>query len=350
VSAVDAGNMQTKCRKDAKVMGEKNTISVVLCTYNGERFLPAQLESICAQTRQPDEMIVNDDVSTDRTIEIIEDFSKKAPFPVKLEINSQNLGSTKNFERAIWRATGSIIFLCDQDDVWLSHKIEKIKKIFDSDDSIGLVFSDAVLIDEYSHPIGKNLWDYSFPRWERKKNMLEVLLRQNVVTGATAAFRSKFREVFSPIPTDIPNLIHDGWIALVISAFAKVQALDEKLIMYRQHPQQQLGIIRELSSHKDYKEVIYFEKKEIQRLEKMRSALQEFPAFQSGEISNSIQNILDLYIREKQERVEHLQARTDLPKLRFQRLIPIWRELLTGRYHRFSRGFLSAAKDFLLKD
>jgi len=332
-------------------MGEKNRISVVLCTYNGEKFLPAQLESIRVQTRQPDEMIVNDDVSTDRTIEIIENFSKKAPFPVKLEINSQNLGSTKNFERAIWRATGNIIFLCDQDDVWLNHKIERIEKIFDSDDSIGLVFSDAVLIDEYSRPIGKNLWDYSFPWRERKKkNMFEVLLRQNVVTGATAAFRSKFREVFSPIPTDIPNMIHDGWIALVISAFAKVQALDEKLIMYRQHPQQQLGIVRELSSHKDYEEIISLEAKEIQRLEKMRSVLQEFPAFQGGEISSSIQNVLELYIREKQERIRHLQARMELPKLRFQRLIPIWHELLTGRYHRFSRGFLSAAKDLLLRD
>ncbi|GIU82285.1 MAG: glycosyltransferase family 2 protein [Acidobacteria bacterium] len=331
-------------------MDQRNKISIVLCTYNGERFLPAQLESIRTQTRQPDEMIVNDDGSTDRTVEIIEEFSKKVPFPVRLEINERNLGSTKNFERAIWRASGHLIFLCDQDDVWLNHKIERIESVFDSDDSVGLVFSNATLIDENSRPIGKNLWDYSFPKQQREeKNMLKVLLRQNVVTGATAAFRAEFRKLFSPIPTDIPNVIHDGWIALVISTTAKLVALDENLIMYRQHSGQQLGIIRESKTLSDYADDIFYEEKEIQRLERIFSALQNLPAFQSHKVSSSVQKIIELYIEEKQERIEHLRARKNLPKARFRRLIPIWRELLTGRYHRFSRGFLSAAKDFWLR-
>jgi glycosyltransferase involved in cell wall biosynthesis len=332
-------------------MNRHSKISIVLCTYNGEKFLHAQLESIRKQSRQPDEIVVNDDISNDHTVKIIENFAKTVSFPVRLEVNERNLGSTKNFEKAIWRATGDIIFLCDQDDIWASHKIERIEEVFKSDNSIGLVFSNAILIDENDKPIGRKLWDYTFPQQQRKKNMLEVLLWQNVVTGATAAFRSEFRELFSPIPTNIPNMIHDDWIALTISAAAKVVALDENLIFYRQHPEQQLGVIRNYNQKsrksKSYEEDINFRLEEIKRLESLPSILRNYDVFYNYPM---IQGTIESYIKEKQEVIEHLQARMNLPKARFRRLMPIWQELLTGRYHRFSRGLLSAIKDLLLKE
>src|SRR5947208_14214106 len=101
----------------------KRSISVAMCTYNGERFLKEQLESLAAQTRQPDELVVCDDRSTDSTPHIVEAFARAAPFPVRLEVNDRCLGSTKNFEHAILRCTGALIALSDQDDVWHPEKL-----------------------------------------------------------------------------------------------------------------------------------------------------------------------------------------------------------------------------------
>src|SRR6266567_6944512 len=101
----------------------KSRISVAMCTYNGARFLREQLESIAAQSRLPDELVVCDDGSTDETVETIKAFVGRAPFAVRLEINSKNLGSTKNFEKAIGLCEGEIIALADQDDVWKPQKL-----------------------------------------------------------------------------------------------------------------------------------------------------------------------------------------------------------------------------------
>lgn len=322
-------------------------ISIALCTYNGERFLREQLESILTQTRLPDELVINDDRSADRSVEIIKDFSKTAPFPVSLEINEKNFGSTKNFERAISRAKGDIIFLCDQDDVWKENKIERMEKMFSRDEQVGIIFSNAALIDENSHLIGKNLWDFSFPASQRKKDkMFEVLLRQNVVTGATVAFRAKFRDYFMPIPTDVPNLIHDAWIALVIAARAKVEFIDESLLKYRQHRGQQLGIISRGETRREiFEQSIEFAVKEIQRLEKMPSILREFPVFQIDDILSSALEIINRNLEEKAESIKHYKTRVNLPSNKLDRIIPVWREMQSGRYRRFSKGWLSAAKD-----
>src|SRR4051794_15860948 len=93
--------------------------SVAMCTYNGARFIGAQLASVAAQTRTPDELIVCDDRSTDETVAIVQKFADSAPFRVRLHVNEENLGSTKNFERAVSLCEGDLIALCDQDDVWL---------------------------------------------------------------------------------------------------------------------------------------------------------------------------------------------------------------------------------------
>src|ERR1700704_2935070 len=98
-------------------------IWVALCMYNGADFLSEQLESIAAQTRLPDELVVCDDGSSDDSTDIVRNFAKNASFPVRLEVNEKNLGSTKNFEKAIGLCNGDIISLADQDDVWKLHKL-----------------------------------------------------------------------------------------------------------------------------------------------------------------------------------------------------------------------------------
>jgi hypothetical protein len=214
-----------------------------MCTYNGAAYLAEQLDSLSAQTRLPDELVVCDDSSTDkRTREMVTVFARHAPFPVRLFVNKQNLGSRQSFPQAIRRCRGEIIFLCDQDDVWREDKLAVIERAFLSSPQTGLLFSDAEIVDENLVKLGR-LWT-SFGEDGRteveKQNVFNALLRANLVTGATLAFRSNFRHLVLPIPSDI-ILQHDGWIALIIAAVSPVIFISEPLIKYRQHPGQQIG-------------------------------------------------------------------------------------------------------------
>ena len=220
-------------------------ISVAMCTYNGARFVDEQLASIASQTRPPDELVVCDDASSDATVEIVKAFASRSAFPVKLSVNEQTIGSTRNFEKAVRLCSGEIIALADQDDVWKPEKLGLIEAEFVSRPELGLIFTDAEIVDENLGATGRRMWrEVGFQ--EREKNLLrkgrglEVLLPGWSVTGATMAFRSRYRDLALPIPTDVP-MIHDGWIALIIGAMGEVDFIDKPLIMYRQHAEQQIG-------------------------------------------------------------------------------------------------------------
>src|ERR1035437_5785271 len=134
-------------------MASPKSISVAMCTFNGQKFLGQQLASIASQTRPPTEVIIRDDCSTDSTVEIINSFAATAPFPVKLTINEKNLGSlpkgiTRNFELATQQCCGQLIAPCDQDDIWFPSKLSLMAEILENDDNLGLVFSDAQLVNE----------------------------------------------------------------------------------------------------------------------------------------------------------------------------------------------------------
>jgi glycosyltransferase involved in cell wall biosynthesis len=220
-------------------------ISVAMCTYNGAEFVPTQLQSIIAQSRPPDEIIICDDGSTDNTRHLLEKFAAESSIPITLHFNDQNLGSVKNFERAITLCTGDVIALSDQDDVWRSDKLHLFEAVLNDSPSAGIVFSDAAIVDEKLNPLNRRMWDeVGFDAHKRKLvksgRALEVLITGWTVTGTTMAFRSRFVKLSLPIPDEIA-MIHDGWIALTIAAVADVVAVDEPLIQYRQHAQQQIG-------------------------------------------------------------------------------------------------------------
>lgn len=215
-----------------------------MCTYNGEKYLREQLQSIAAQTRLPDELVICDDGSSDATPEIIEEFARSAPFPVRLFRNPQNLGSTKNFEKAIGLCTGDLIALCDQDDIWMPEKLALQAEMMERDPELGGVFSDAELIDAASRPFGKRLWasvPFTLPAQRRFQAGcgMDVLLKGNVVTGATLMVRASLRSRFMPIP---PFRVHDGWIALLTAFRSPLRLVEEPLIQYRIHASQQIGI------------------------------------------------------------------------------------------------------------
>src|ERR1043165_1659709 len=141
-----------------------------MCTYNGAEFLPAQWESILAQSRKPDEIVVCDDGSSDQTRSLLENFASESPLPVTLQFNQNNLGSVKNFEQAIRLCTGSIIALSDQDDVWRSDKLETIEAALNNDLKVGLVFSDAEIVSKDLEPLGRRMWtEVCFGPYQQKQ-------------------------------------------------------------------------------------------------------------------------------------------------------------------------------------
>ena len=328
-------------------------LSVALCSYNGELYLKEQLDSIAAQTFPPDELVVVDDCSSDSTLNIIRDFACRVNFSVRLYVNETNLGSTRNFEKSIGLSKGEIIALADQDDVWRSDKLEQIRKCFAQYPRTGIVFSDADLVDQDLRDLGRRLWvEVGFD--DKKKALLrqgrtvDVLLSGWTVTGATMAFRSVFKELVLPVPTDIP-MIHDGWIALMVGVVAPVSFIEGALIRYRQHPQQQVGapsrlrlgyeasrkkletIQEEMHRKNSYSDLINILEKVRQRLLDRREALKD-------------PKILSLI----EKRLKHLKSRANLPEGIVRRSASVLNELITLRYHKYSNGASSAAKDLLL--
>src|SRR3954468_8418273 len=132
-------------------------IGVVLCTYNGERYLAEQLDSIFAQERLPDELLVQDDGSSDGTLAILDSYAAKAPFTFNVVRNARNLGFVRNFEQAIRRCNTDVIATSDQDDYWRSDKLKKIEHMFRSDAHISVLFSEAEMVDDRLAPLGHGL-------------------------------------------------------------------------------------------------------------------------------------------------------------------------------------------------
>ena len=316
-------------------------LSIAMCTFNGGDFLKQQLDSFLDQTLLPGELVICDDGSTDDSMLIIEEFSVHAPFPVQLHINSKNLGSTKNFEKAISLCTGDIIALADQDDVWYPHKLQAIADVFILDDEIGMVFSDADVVDADLKKMGYMLWQKYHFDGARQKNVLsghefELFMKNQYATGATMAFRSNLRALMLPISS---RWVHDGWISLLASAVSKVSVIAEPLIMYRQHSAQQIGAGRKNVAQKISASTL----KNSDYYRKLVCQYQE--AFDR---LNELAMVKDYCQQRKmQAKLNHLIARAKINDLGFTGLPIIAVELLSKRYHRYSSGFVSMTKDLV---
>ena len=173
----------------------RSKISVALCTYNGEKFIEQQLDSILNQTITVDEIIICDDCSKDNTVAIINKYIENNPSLFKLYINENNLKSNANFEKAIQLTTGDYIFLSDQDDIWKNDKVEKIITVFNNNKKAEGVFSNADFINDNNNPIYNNLtlWDFVcfFENKNFNPNYLKKLLinKGNYLTGATLCIK-----------------------------------------------------------------------------------------------------------------------------------------------------------------
>lgn len=214
-------------------------VSVAMCTYNGEKYLREQIDSILQQTITVNEIIVCDDMSSDDTTLILEEYKKKHPNLFYIHTNEVNLKSIKNFEKAISLCTGDILFLSDQDDVWMNNKVEEILKTFELNPTIQVIATNGECIDENGKKINsKTIWDLIS---KVNRSYFKIISSyQNFATGATIALKSKFALNNSIFPLTIH---HDEWLALKASYDNIFLFIDQKLIKYRIHPQQQVGSI-----------------------------------------------------------------------------------------------------------
>lgn len=215
-------------------------VVILISTFNGEKYLKAQLDSLLNQTYPNIEIIARDDKSLDRTLEILKSYGLEV-------LNSQhNLGIIKSFECLIKfvldNKSAKYIMFCDQDDVWKPNKVEETwKKIKSLEDKYGevplLVHSDLEVVDENLNNISNSLWKYEKICPER--NSLNRLVIQNTITGCTMMINRNLANMSLPISSNA--IMHDWWIGLVASAFGKIAYIDVDTIKYRQHANNDVG-------------------------------------------------------------------------------------------------------------
>jgi glycosyltransferase involved in cell wall biosynthesis len=326
-------------------MGENGanslSVSVAMTTCNGAAYIREQVESIFRQTLLPDEIIVCDDCSTDGTMELLRVIAGSAPCPMTLIVNDHRLGSTKNFEKAIERCSGDLIALCDQDDVWRPQKLETIERCFANHPDSSLVFSNGDLIDQDGRQLATDMWS-RFKFTARLREQLntpekahDLLLSRFFVTGATVAFRSCFRNLCLPFPEHTPTFIHDRWIAVLMSAVGRVAAIDERLISYRLHAQQQMGV---------GKRPILYQYLTPYNCSSDSAAL----ALVRERVARASCAINPAFLDAVEVRQRHLAARMLLSRNPILRAGGVLKECLTSRYQRYPLGRGYAMKDLLV--
>lgn len=197
-------------------------ISVCIATFNGEKYISEQLSSILSQLKTSDEVIISDDHSTDLTESIVNSFQDPR---IKFFINKLKKGPVKNFENAISKATGEIIFLADQDDIWVDNKVIKILDQFNNDKKLTCVFSNAQIIDKKGNKTDKVFFN-DIP----KLNFISLILKNHFL-GCTMAFKKNVNIL--PFNKRLP--MHDWYIGLKHLKVGKVAFINENLVLYRRH-------------------------------------------------------------------------------------------------------------------
>ncbi|HEY0654965.1 MAG TPA: glycosyltransferase family 2 protein [Chryseosolibacter sp.] len=199
-------------------------ISVCIATKNGSRYVGEQLGSILSQLGPDDEVIISDDASTDKTIENILSLADPR-IRILEQPNQHSIGIVANFERCLRETKGDLIFLADQDDVWLPNKVKKLSKHLTEFD---LVISDCRLVDQHLQPLQQKL---------TKRHKMQTGLVRNLIhnsyMGCCMALRRTVLMKSLPFPKDIP--MHDIWIGLVAELYFRVALEREPLVLHRRH-------------------------------------------------------------------------------------------------------------------
>lgn len=319
-------------------------LSVVLCTYNGATYLPDLLDSLARQNRLPDELLVYDDGSTDATASLVASFAQRAPFPVSWHRQSKRLGPAANFVAAAQQAHGTWIAFCDQDDVWHPDKLAKLCAAVDRQPAASAVFCNARLVDAQGRANGRTLWQhvrYTQAEQHRMASGLawQVLVKHPVVCGAGLMVHSRVRDHLAPIAD---GWMHDAWAALLAASLGPLVGLSAALFDYRQHGSNLIGASRrswreQWVIFRGFNRQAYLHSEEA-RWQALAERLQTVAASPWQEATRQA----------VAGKLHHLERRRTLPRLRRQRLLPLWRDYRAGDYQRFTKGWRPLLADLLL--
>ncbi len=217
-------------------------VTVLLAVYNGEKYLAEQLDSILNQTEKNIKILIRDDGSTDNSLKIIDLFCERYSNIISKISGDPTGGAAQNFAELLQNCDDDYIMFCDQDDIWLPEKIEitlaAMKSAEGEDASIPvLVHGDLKVVDQDLNVISQSMLDYQ--RLNCENLSLPKLLVQNYVTGCTVMINRALKQKCGKIP---PNCImHDWWLAIIAQLFGKIVCINEPLLLYRQHTDNQVG-------------------------------------------------------------------------------------------------------------
>lgn len=226
---------------------EKPMVEVLLATYNGERFLAEQIESILAQDYECVRLVVRDDGSSDGSVAIVRSFVEMYPDRVTLVSDSMgNLGSAMNFFQLLCFSQSDYVMFSDQDDVWLPEKVDvTLTAMRDAETRYGkhvpvLAHTDLVVVDWDLLPVAGSFWAYQ--NLDPRHDGINRLLVQNVVTGCTVMVNRSLMALVRPAADGM--IEHDWWLALLAAAFGRIAYVSRQTILYRQHGHNVLGAVR----------------------------------------------------------------------------------------------------------
>lgn len=216
----------------------EDTVKILLSTYNGEKYLPAQLDSIIHQSHKDWELWIRDDGSIDDTLLIIDSYSK-ADSRIKKFSSEENVGVINSFFTLLKKVQGNYFMFCDQDDVWLNNKIEvTLKKMKESEEKFtpALIYTDLQIVDKDMTLLNDSF--YNFQKIDPTKNTLQQLAVQNVVTGCTVMINKSLKEKLCYTSKVV---MHDHWLGMIASSLGTIDYLPKATINYRQHENNSVG-------------------------------------------------------------------------------------------------------------
>ena len=226
-------------------LGNRAVVEVLLATFNGERFLREQVDSILTQDYENVQVLARDDGSSDGTVKMLNEYAERYPARFRVVSTSPGTGSAKaNFLRLMKASTADYICFSDQDDVWLPDKVSRTKQAMDRLESEWgantplLVFTDLRIVDNQLRPVHESFWAHERIMANRIKR-LPSLLVQNVVTGCTAMLNRRLLEISLTMPAEA--VMHDHWVALLACLMGKSAMVKDQTVLYRQHDRNVLG-------------------------------------------------------------------------------------------------------------
>ncbi|MBP3193856.1 glycosyltransferase [Natronogracilivirga saccharolytica] len=308
-------------------------ISIALATYNGVKHLNEQLGSFVNQSRLPDELIISDDLSSDKTFEIIKKFAEEAPFKVVYSQNKSNLGYAGNFNVALSKTTGDLILLSDQDDVWFNNKIETIEKVASKSTEL-LIVNDKMITDENLNTTG--ITSFKIISSKPKKY-------QKYLSGSFTSIKRELLDLCLPIPVEFGS--HDGWIYHFASALDSKKVVNECLQYYRRHDS---AIMKnKKSQNTENKSIKNNEIKYEKRMREYETVISEMAKKINNTDDEKKEKILSYIKKIIEIREFYVQRKNLIRKRRIWRIIPIIIFFLNGKYKNI-KGARSAVHDILL--